>query len=247
MRPEDLASGATVVWHDVECGGYDADLRTWERLAGEAGGTVLELGCGTGRVALHLARRGHAVIGLDREPELVDSLRERGRGLPVEAVLGDMRERRVQAEVALAIAPMQALQLLTGEEDRALCLAATAAALAPGGRFAAAIVERVGERTGPPEPIPDVRDVDGWVYSSLPVEAAIDGGDIVIRRLRQTVSPSGELRDEQNEVRIGALSAELLEAEGERAGLVPAERLDIPPTEMHVGSTVVVLAKQGEA
>ena len=237
-------SAATVVWHDVECGGYDADLRIWERLAEEAGGPVLELGCGTGRVALHLARRGHEVIGVDNEPALIDSLHERARDLPVEAVLGDMREPPVEREVALTIAPMQSLQLLPGAGDRGRCLAAGAAALAPGGRFAAAIVELLGEGSAPPDMIPDVRDVDGWVYSSLPVEAAMDGGDIVLRRLRQIVSPAGELEDEPNEVRIHALSAERLEAEGADAGLAPVERLAVPPTDAHVGSTVVVLAKE---
>ena len=55
------------IWHDVECGAYDADLPLWEELADEAGGPVLDLGCGTGRVALHLSRRGHRVLGLDTE------------------------------------------------------------------------------------------------------------------------------------------------------------------------------------
>jgi SAM-dependent methyltransferase len=237
-------SGAAVVWHDVECGGYDADLPIWERLAVEAGGPVLELGCGTGRVALHLARRGHTVVGLDREAELVDSLRERGRDLPVEAVVGDVRQPGLEGAVALTIAPMQVLQLLDSAEDRARCLAATAAILPPGGRFAAAIVEGLpGQGDGAP-PIPDVRDVEGWVYSSLPVDAAVDGGDIVIRRLRQTVSPAGDLQEEENEVRIHALSAERLEAEAGEAGLLPRERLPIPPTDLHVGSTVVVLARE---
>jgi tRNA G46 methylase TrmB len=49
---------AEAIWHDVECGSYQADLPLWEELAQRAQGAVLELGCGTGRVALHLARRG---------------------------------------------------------------------------------------------------------------------------------------------------------------------------------------------
>ena len=50
---------AHVVWHDVECGGYDADLPLWRELAREAGGPVLDVGAGTGRVALR-ARRAPA-------------------------------------------------------------------------------------------------------------------------------------------------------------------------------------------
>ena len=37
-----------VVWHDLECGGYDADLPLWRELAADADGPVLDLGAGTG-------------------------------------------------------------------------------------------------------------------------------------------------------------------------------------------------------
>ena len=52
-----------VIWHDLECGGYVEDLPLWRELAGD--GPVLDLGCGTGRVALDLAARGVPVVGLD--------------------------------------------------------------------------------------------------------------------------------------------------------------------------------------
>ncbi|MGH2988067.1 MAG: class I SAM-dependent methyltransferase, partial [Solirubrobacterales bacterium] len=54
------------IWHEVECGSYTADLAVWSGLASEAAGQLLELGCGTGRVALRLAGDGHAVTALDR-------------------------------------------------------------------------------------------------------------------------------------------------------------------------------------
>ncbi len=66
-----------VVWHDAECGAYDGDLSTWERLCGEHGGPLLELGAGTGRLALHLARRGHEVVAVERAPELASELARR--------------------------------------------------------------------------------------------------------------------------------------------------------------------------
>jgi SAM-dependent methyltransferase len=237
-------SAAEAIWHDVECGAYSADLELWAEMAAASGGRVLDLGCGTGRVALHLARRGHAVVGLDHDEALLEALSERAAGLEVETVLDDVREFELDRPVALALAPMQVIQLLATSADREACLRRVASALEPGGRFAAAILERMPEPEDVPPPLPDVRDLEGWVYSSLSVEAAVGPGEIFIRRLRQTVSPSGEMSEEPNEVRIATFPAAQLEAEGLAAGLAPVRRIDIPPTDVHVGSTVVVLARE---
>lgn len=235
--------GAAAIWHDVECGAYAADLPVWAELADAAGGPVLELGCGTGRVALHLARRGHQVVGLDRDAELLAALRERGSGLAVEALHADAREFAVEPAVALAIAPTHLVQLL-GDEERVGCLHSIAASLRPGGRFAASILEEMPAPDDSPPPLPDVREVDGWVYSSLAVEAAVAPDAVVIHRLRQTVSPDGELDEEPNEIRIATFPAAQFEAEAEAAGLRPRRRVEIPPTDIHVGSLVVIVEKE---
>jgi SAM-dependent methyltransferase len=246
---------AGAIWHDVECGGYAADLPLWEELAERRGGPVLELGCGTGRVALHLARCGHRVIGLDRDPDLIAALRQRasdsrhngvGRKSDapadrVEPLVADAREFELDEPVALALAPMQFLQLLPGAADLAACLAAVAAALEPGGLFAAALVESVP--TGGAPPLPDVHEVDGWVYSSLPVAALTAEGRILLRRLRQAVSPAGELSEEEDEIELRTLAADELEREAERAGLLPVGRRTVPATEAHVGSLVVLMER----
>jgi len=233
------------IWHDVECGAYGADLELWEELATQAGGPVLELGCGTGRVVLHLARRGFDTVGLDRDPELIAALRERAAGLPVTPVLADAQEFALEDEVALALAPTQMIQLLPDAEARIACLRNVAAALRPGGRFAAAILEDMPEPDGAPPPLPDVREVDGWVYSSLAVEAAVGPGEIVIHRLRHTVSPDGELNEEPNQVRIATFPADQFEQEAAAAGLRPHSRHEIPATDIHVGSLAVVFEKAG--
>ncbi|HYJ21417.1 MAG TPA: class I SAM-dependent methyltransferase [Solirubrobacterales bacterium] len=236
---------ATAIWHDAECGAYSADLAHWERLAEETNGPVLDLGCGTGRVALHLARRGHSVVGLDIDPDLIATLSARAQGLSLRAVLGDARAFELDTDIALALAPMQLVQLLSDRADRLECLGCIAAHLLPGGRVALAIVEELPRESEGPPPLPDVREVDGWVYSSLPVDAVDIGEEIVIRRLRQTVSPAGELHEEDNEIRIRTLSAAELEEEGMKCGLVPLTRRQIPPTDLHVGSTVVVFGREG--
>jgi SAM-dependent methyltransferase len=242
------------IWHDVECGAYAADLPLWEELAERQGGTVLELGCGTGRVALHLARRGHEVVGLDVDPELLAVLRERasdfrhsGVGLEPEALvkplLADARDFELDSLASLVLAPTHLLQLLSGPGERAESLRCIAAALRPGGLLAAAIIEELPEADGAPPPLPDVREVDGWVYSSLATEVAVGPDELLVRRLRQTVSPEGSLSEEPNEIRIATFAAETLESEAAAFGLVPAGRREIPPTDLHVGSLVVLLER----
>jgi SAM-dependent methyltransferase len=218
-----------------------ADLALWEELADVAGGAVLDLGCGSGRVGLHLARREHRVTGLEADAALLAAFAERAAGLPVDVELGDARGFALGSEFELVLAPMQLVQLFAGPSERIECLRCIATHLSPSGRAALAIVERMPEPVAGGPPLPDVREVDGWVYSSLPIDTGVDADSIVVRRLRQTVSPDGELSDKVDEVRLQRLSAEVLEREAVEAGLVPVGRREIPATDAHVGSTVVLL------
>jgi SAM-dependent methyltransferase len=227
---------SAVVWHEAECGGYAADLPLWEELVEAASGPILELGCGTGRVLSHLARRGYDVVGLDQDPRLIAGL--------ATAQLGDARDFDLGRRFAVVLAPMQLVQLFGDEEERLDCLRCVAAHLAPGGLAAFAIVEAMPEPVDGSPPLPDTREVDGWVYSSLPVEAIVEAEGIRARRLRQTVSPTGELSEELDETLLRDLSAAALEDEARQAGLRPACRRAVPPTDDHVGSTVVLLEKE---
>lgn len=237
-----------VIWHEVECGSYTADLPLWRQLAEAAPGGVLELGCGSGRVALDLARHGHRVTGIDYDPALVAELDRsaRSEGVEVRARDADASGFSLGERFGLILAPMQLIQLLPDEQARAACLHAGAAHLAPGGILALAIVEAGHSATAPQEvtaspPMPDVRERDGWVFSSLPLGAFAHGGWLVVERLRQTVSPAGRLEEVRSSVRLREMSAARLETEGLAAGLSPAGRRVIDPTASHVGSTAVLL------
>jgi cyclopropane fatty-acyl-phospholipid synthase-like methyltransferase len=241
-------SDTDVIWHDVECGAYAADLALWVELAGEGDGAILELGCGTGRVALHLARRGHEVWGVDRDPALTAELQRRAEaeGVSVHVVTADVRELDLDARFALVAAPMQVLQMLGGEAERRQALERSAVHLTPEGLLAAAIVEGAEMETDADwrDLLPDVREADGWIYSSQPLEVRGDGTAIAIRRLRQTVSPAGGLEERRHTERLERLDAETLEAEAAAAGLRPAGRRVVEATDAHVGSTVVLLTRE---
>jgi len=223
------------IWHDIECGAYSADLPLWEELATERGGPILDLGCGTGRVMLHLARRGHEVWGLDSEPSFVEELSN--------ASVGDARLFKLLGSFRLIVAPMQLVQLFSGPEERLECLRCVASHLGPGGLAAFAIVESMPEPVDSAPPLPDAREVDGWVYSSLPIDSHVDEDRIRVRRLRQTVSPDGDLTEELHEVALCTLDAGTLEEEARSAGLRSVGRQEIPATDAHVGSTVVLLER----
>jgi SAM-dependent methyltransferase len=233
------------IWHEVECGGYAADLETWEALAAGARGPVLELGSGGGRVALHLARRGAEVWALDVDPSLLASLRAKaaGEGLAVETVCADTRAFAIERRFSLTIAPMQLLQMLAPRRSRVAALERVAAHLEPGGLFAAAIVDSFdASPESSPAGLPDVLERDGWVYSSLPVAVA-GSGHAEIRRLRHAVSPDGALRAEEHVDRLEKLTADELEAELSAAGLDPRERVRVPAADGY-SESVVVLAER---
>jgi SAM-dependent methyltransferase len=238
---------SAVLWHDVECGSYSADLPLWRELAAKADGAVLDLGCGTGRVALDLAERGHELTGVDSEPRFVEELRRRARArdLSITAVLGDARELRLEHSFALVLAPMQLLQIVGGAAGRLAVLRGVRRYLPPGGRFAAAITPPAASLAVEDEvpPLPDVLERDGWVLSSYPLEVRFEDSGVAVERLRQLVSPAGELSEELNTVRLDAVTAAGLEAEGGEAGLAAAGVAAIPETADHVGSTVVILER----
>lgn len=227
-----------VLWHDLECGGYREDLPLWRELARNAAGPVLDLGAGTGRVALDLARAGHGVVALDLDEELLAALRERAGGLPVETVRADARGFSLGRRFGLILAPMQTVQLLDGRIDE--LLACVAAHLAPGGRFAAALANPP-EYEGDVRPLPDMREADGWLWSSQPVAVRRAPSGMRILRLRETVSPAGERTVADDEILLTRTLPEELEAAAARHGLRALPRREVPETDEYVGSEVVVL------
>ena len=232
-----------VLWHDLECGGYDLDLPLWRELADREGSPVLDVGAGTGRVALDLARRGHEVVAVDHDPVLLDALADRGAGLAVSVVAADARAFDLGRRFPLVIVPMQTLQLLGGAEGRARSLARVREHLTPGGLLAVALADALEsfdeEHDQPPRP--DLREVGGVVYASRPVRVRDLGDRAAIDRVRQIVAIDGTLTTLDNVVELDRLEPEELEEEAVAFGLRAEPHRRIPQTLEYVGSTAVML------
>jgi SAM-dependent methyltransferase len=245
--PRPLSEAA--IWQDVEFGSYAADLPLWEQLAREAGGTVVELGAGSGRVTLHLARAGYEVLAVERDRELAEELERRGEGLPIHVVAADFVAdppwpQSGPENARLVIAPLQVFQLLD-ERERCHVLAAVTEVLTSGGRFAVALVDEttLAEEGVAAAPQPDMRELEGWVYYSEPLWVQVSDRSLRVRRLRERVSPRGDLVRRVHDDLLHRLSPERLAEETERAGLRPLERRRVSsgPDE---ADSVVVLAER---
>ena len=234
-----------VIWHDVECGAYAEDLFLWRSLAAEHGDPVLDVGAGTGRVALDLARHGHRVTALDNDADLIAELRRRAANLDVTGVVADARDFDLSQEFALCIVPMQTIQLLGGIDGRAAFLRCAARQLASGGVLAVAIattLEVFEVVDGGPAPLPDITEIDGVVYASQPTAVRSDSDGFVLERRRERVTVTGDRSVDCNRIRLDRLSVPALEAEGLAAGFRPAGRAEVAPTADYVGSEVVIFS-----
>ncbi|MBX3247208.1 MAG: class I SAM-dependent methyltransferase [Myxococcales bacterium] len=143
---EQLRSGTEAHYEDAAY--YDQayrrrkeDLRFYADFAELVGGPVLELGCGTGRVALAMAERGVAVVGVDPMPTMLARAEERVSKAKrevrerVELVRADMRRVRLRRRFPLVVSPFNVFMHLYERRDVERALATVRAHLRRGGRF----------------------------------------------------------------------------------------------------------------
>ena len=120
------------------------DVPFWRQLALQAGGTVLELGCGTGRISIPLGRAGVPLVGIDRSVPMLAKARQRVRRARLERVRlvrGDIRALPFTGTgFAMVMAPYGMLQSLLRERDLAATLASVHDVLRPGGTFGIELV-----------------------------------------------------------------------------------------------------------
>lgn len=169
----DAFSDLPTIYDSVPAYTARRDVQFYIDEARDAGGSVLEVGCGTGRILLPIARSGHTIDGVDASPQMLDRCRSKLSGEPDEVRdrvalhQGDARALDLGRKFDLVIAPFRVVQHLTTIEDQLGFLGSVSRHLAPGGRLAfdvfnpnfAALVSADGiEREDTPETtLPDGR------------------------------------------------------------------------------------------
>jgi SAM-dependent methyltransferase len=183
-------ASATVVWHELECGAYRADLELWRSLAATApAGPILDVGAGTGRVSLELARAGRELVAVDRNDELLAALSARSGELNVKTVHGDARKLELgRRRFGLCIAAMQTIQLFGDSEGRIRFLERARAHMRPGGLIACAIVthaEPYDCRADGLAPVPEWTVQGDLIYASRALRLEVAPRTIEIERERR--------------------------------------------------------------
>jgi ubiquinone/menaquinone biosynthesis C-methylase UbiE len=133
------AFDAIAPFYDLDFEGYDDDASFYARLAEYHGPRILELGCGTGRIAVPLAREGLQVVGIDVSERMLDAARRR-LGTPGDAGVGslelvrdDVRTLDLGREFDVVCAPLGTLQHMETLDDIVSTLTCMARHLAPDG------------------------------------------------------------------------------------------------------------------
>lgn len=177
-------------WREqVDLAAYDA---SWERIAASGGNphgeadlvasfapvSVLDAGCGTGRIAIELARRGVAVLGIDSDADMIAAARAKGTGLRFDQV--DLAELDLPDRFELVVLAGNVVPYVA-PQHRAAAVRACAAHLHPGGRLVAGFTQQPGW--------PTTADYDMWCTAAgLELEDRFgtwdrdpyDGGDYAV-------------------------------------------------------------------
>ncbi len=203
------------ILYDAHHSRHLEDLEFWKDIATQRGSPILELGCGTGRVLITLARAGHTVFGVDRNPAMLRVLKERLNPIissMVHIVLSDLTAYRLAERFSLILLPCNTYSTLTRVERRKSLLLVHRH-LAPEGLFALSIPNPVMLSEVPIRSDPEVEEVFQDPESGDPVQVSSEwersGKHFVLHWHYDRLFPEGQVerisiqtRQEINDSRV---------------------------------------------
>ena len=121
-----LVSAQEVQYYDLAVQNWPGEIDFYRAMADKVkaqGGSVLEIGCGTGRVALRLAEEGSRIMGLDFSPAMLSAAGQKSQGMSnVRWVEGDMQDFMLGERFDLILIPGHSFQFMLTVADQLACL-----------------------------------------------------------------------------------------------------------------------------
>jgi SAM-dependent methyltransferase len=215
-RPRIYSDSLGTVVYDLQAAAiapaasHHGELAFFRRLAGERGGPILEIGCGTGRVSIPLAEDGFEVVGIDRSAAMLRLAEDKRAALAPDVAArlsflhGDMTALDLRRTFALILAPSRVFQFALTTGAQRATLRGLRAHLAPSGRLVLDLFDPAFEYVGPGSIFPPRAGELVHPRTANRVEWVITGREpipaeqlVVSDWTAREVAPSGEvLRDE---------------------------------------------------
>src|SRR5712691_1566986 len=171
---ERIAESYEAKWPDLfEPAVVDPVVSFLADLAGE--GAALELGIGTGRIALPLSQRGVRVHGIDLSPAMAARLRAKPGADDIGVTIGDFATTRVGGTFRLAYLVYNTIMNLTTQDEQVACFRNVAAHLEPGGSFVIEVEVPALQRLPPGETV--------RAFHVSPTRLGFDEYDIAVQGL----------------------------------------------------------------
>jgi SAM-dependent methyltransferase len=201
--------------------GPDDDF--YRSLALRHGGPVLDLACGTGRLAMALAAAGLSVTGLDQSSLMLARARLQDEAGTVSWIEGDFRHARLGRSFRLILMTGHAFQHCLTDDDQAAALATVAAHLAPDGIFAFDVLNPAPQEfsAAATYELTPFADTEGRLIEGEMTALPEPGSGIVLHRLRRLVPSRGIV---QTAVRLRYSDVDELDRVISDAGLETVER-----------------------
>jgi SAM-dependent methyltransferase len=184
--------------YDLVCDAFDEDYPVIEQWARTTGGPLLDLACGTGRMALYMAALGYQVTGVDIVPEMIGWARQKAaaRSLSVEWVVADARAFQLHKQFPFIFMLMNAFQFLPTRQDYEALFARVREHLLPDGYF------MFETRNPSPRNLYELRHPEGQRYTTA------DGGQLTIID-QQTYDPITQLQHYTTQLQFRRPSGEV--------------------------------------
>lgn len=201
------------------------DLPFWLSLAETAGGPVLELGCGAGRLTLPVAEAGYHVIGLDHDRAMLDVLRARTTGetpARVDVLQAEMGRFRLACRFPSIFLPCNTLSALPAPL-RPDVFQRVQEHLAPGGRFAASLLNPIGMAETPREADTEPETHFPHPDTGYPVQVSsawrVAGEELTVHWMYDHLLPDGRVERWATSISHTLMPPEAYTAEMAAAGL----------------------------